>query len=118
MINYENSLANIGINGLEVNPANLQLANTKSAVLLTQKTAVLTKLQVELTTVPSVPDEPNYHLQSDTMENYMDYDFIPATSSTPSSIKTSFERKVFYQSQWQKMKGLALSSTPPYLTTL
>ena len=65
-----------------------------------------------------IPKEPNYHPQSDTMENYMDYDFIPATSSTPSSIKTGFERKVFYQSQWQKMKNSALKNSVKYIIPL
>ena len=38
------------------------------------------------------------HPQSNTMENYMDYDF----DSTGK--KQNFERKSFYKKQWEKMR--------------
>ena len=82
----------------------------------TQKQAELFQLNNELQIAPAIVDPPNYHPQSETIENYMDYDFAIISGAIVK--KSSFERKSLYQSQWQKMKDWSLSQNPPYLHPL
>ncbi|MEN7547800.1 hypothetical protein AAG747_07765 [Rapidithrix thailandica] len=56
------------------------------------------ELKVERKTAPDGKAIDTYHPQSDTMENFMDYDF------DDSGKKDKFKRKTFYKWQWDKIR--------------
>ncbi|MEN7551861.1 hypothetical protein AAG747_28350 [Rapidithrix thailandica] len=100
VILQESNLNLVDLKGAEINPAVKATAHQATQVELVQRQTELTQLQAERKGASKKPHKPNYKPLSETMENYMDYDFDAQGQVVP-----KFQRKSFYKSQWDIVRN-------------